>query len=183
MGRTGKWWAIQHWGVEPDIVCSAKGIASGMPLGALIARKSIMTWPPGAHGNTYGGNPISCSAALETIRLIQTGYMENAAETGRLALDILAEMKERHPSLGEVRGQGLMIGVEFVKDKGTKERAPDVRNHAVHTAFEHGLLLLGCGRNTIRITPPLCVTDKEIEEGLTIFEHAVTEAEKAAGLL
>ena len=183
MGRTGKWWAIQHWGVEPDIVCIAKGIASGMPLGAMIARKSIMTWPPGAHGNTYGGNPLSCSAALETIRLIEAGYMQNAAETGRLALDILAEMKERHPSLGDVRGEGLMIGVEFVKDKGTKERAPDVRNHTVHAAFEHGLLLLGCGRNTVRLTPPLCASRGEIEEGLEVFEHAVTLAEQAAGLL
>ncbi len=183
MGRTGKWWAIQHWGVEPDIVCIAKGIASGMPLGAMIARQSIMTWPAGAHGNTYGGNPLSCAAALETIRLIESGYMENAGEVGRYALDILEEMKARHPSLGDVRGAGLMIGVEFVKDKGTKERAPDIRNHVVHAGFEHGLLLLGCGRNTIRITPPLCVSTAEIDAGLEIFEHAVTQAEQAAGLL
>ncbi len=183
MGRTGKWWAIQHWGVEPDIVCIAKGIASGMPLGAMVACKSVMTWPPGAHGNTYGGNPLSCTAALETIRLIETGFMENAAETGRYLLDILAEMQVRHPSVGDVRGKGLMVGVEFVKDKSTKERGVEIRNHVIHSAFEHGLLLLGCGRNTIRLTPPLCVTRREVEEAMEIFEHAITDAERAAGML
>jgi 4-aminobutyrate aminotransferase len=183
MGRTGKWWAIQHWGVEPDIVCIAKGIASGMPLGAMVARKSVMTWPPGAHGNTYGGNPMSCTASLETIRLIELCFMENAADTGRYMLDILEEMQARHPSIGDVRGKGLMIGVEFVKDKGTKERGVEIRNHVIHAGFEHGLLLLGCGRNTIRLTPPLCVTHREIDEALDIFEYAITDAEKAAGML
>ncbi len=178
MGRTGKWWAIEHWGVEPDMVCSAKGIASGMPLGAMIARKSIMDWPPGAHGNTYGGNPLSCAAALETMRLLENGYMANAAEVGTYTLDALEEIAARHPSIGQVRGIGLMIGVEFVKDKATKERAPDIRNAMVHSAFEHGLLLLGCGRNTVRITPPLNVAKGEIDEGLEIFEFALTEAEK-----
>jgi 4-aminobutyrate aminotransferase len=178
MGRTGKWWGIQHWGVEPDMVCSAKGIASGMPLGAMIARKSLMDWPPGAHGNTYGGNPLSCAAALETIRLLENGYIQNSAEMGTYTLDALEEIAVRHPSIGEVRGKGLMIGVEFVKDKETKERAPDIRNAMVHSAFEHGLLLLGCGRNTVRITPPLNVSKTEIDEGLEIFENAVTEAEQ-----
>ncbi len=178
MGRTGKWWGIQHWGVEPDMVCSAKGIASGMPLGAMIARKSLMDWPPGAHGNTYGGNPLSCAAALETIRLLENGYIQNSAEMGTYTLDALEEIAVRHPSIGEVRGKGLMIGVEFVKDKETKERAPDLRNAMVHSAFEHGLLLLGCGRNTVRITPPLNVSKTEIDEGLEIFENAVTEAEQ-----
>lgn len=183
MGRTGKWWAIQHWNTEPDIVCIAKGVASGMPLGAMVARKSVMTWPAGAHGNTYGGNPISCTAALETIRLLEGGYMHNAETVGKVALEILEEMQTRHPSLGDVRGKGLMIGVEFVNDKTTKERGVDIRNQVIHTAFEHGLLLLGCGRNTIRITPPLCVTEPEIIEGLAIFDHVITEAERAAGLL
>ncbi len=178
MGRTGKWWGIQHWGVEPDMVCSAKGIASGMPLGAMIARKSLMDWPPGAHGNTYGGNPLSCAAALETIRLLENGYIQNSAEIGTYTLDALEEIAVRHPSIGEVRGKGLMIGVEFVKDKETKERAPDIRNAMVHSAFVHGLLLLGCGRNTVRITPPLNVSKTEIDEGLEIFENAVTEAEQ-----
>lgn len=183
MGRTGKWWAIQNWNTEPDIVCIAKGIASGMPLGAMVARKSVMTWPPGAHGNTYGGNPMSCTAALETIRLIGGGFMENAAEVGRYTLDILDEMAVRHPSMGEVRGKGLMIGVEFVKDKATKDRGTSIRDHVIHTAFEHGLLLLGCGRNTIRLTPPLNVAQPQVDEALEIFEHCITEAEQAHGLL
>jgi 4-aminobutyrate aminotransferase len=183
MGRTGKWWAIQQWNTEPDMVCIAKGIASGMPLGALVARKSVMDWPPGAHGNTYGGNPLSCAAALETIRLLDEGFIANAAEAGQYAQDILDEMAVRHPSMGDVRGKGLMIGVEFVKDKATKERGTPIRDHVIHAGFEHGLLLLGCGRNTIRLTPPLCVTHAQLDEGLEIFEHAVTEAERAAGML
>ncbi|MEK9162919.1 MAG: acetyl ornithine aminotransferase family protein [Chloroflexota bacterium] len=178
MGRTGKWWAVQHWNVEPDMVCAAKGIASGMPLGALIARKSMMDWPAGAHGNTYGGNPISCAASLETIRLIDESFMANAAKMGEYTLEALAEMAARHPSMGNVRGKGLMIGVEFVRNKETKERGKDIRDHTVHQAFEHGLLLLGCGRNTVRITPPLNVSKAEIDEGLEIFEEAVTEAER-----
>jgi 4-aminobutyrate aminotransferase len=178
MGRTGKWWAVEHWGVEPDMVCAAKGIASGMPLGAMIARKSVMDWPAGAHGNTYGGNPISCAASLETIRLIDERFMANAAEMGDYTLDALAEMAARHPSMGNVRGKGLMIGVEFVRNKETKERGKDIRDLTVHNAFEHGLLLLGCGRNTVRLTPPLNVSKTEIDEGLEIFEEAVTEAEK-----
>ncbi len=182
MGRTGKWWGIQHFGVEPDMVCTAKGIASGMPLGALIARKSVMTWPPGAHGNTYGGNPLACAAALETIRLLETGYIANAAEVGEYALDALQEIATRHPSLGDVRGKGLFIGVEFVKNKQTKERGPEIRDAAIHAAFEHGLLLLGCGRNTIRLTPPLNVSRAEVDEGLEIFESAVTLAEQQTGL-
>ncbi len=177
MGRTGRWWAVQHWGVEPDMVCMAKGIASGMPLGAMVARKSIMTWPAGAHGNTYGGNPISCAAALATIRLLQEGMIQNAADMGEYMLDALAEIATRHPSIGDVRGKGLMIGVEFVRDKATKERGPDLRDAMIHSAFEHGLLLLGCGRNTVRLTPPLNVSRAEVDEGLAIFEAAVTEAE------
>jgi len=179
MGRTGKMFAIQHWGVEPDIVCMAKGIASGMPLGAMVARRSLMDWPPGAHGNTYGGNPLSCAAALETIRLLEGGLIDNAAQVGQYTLDALEEIAVRHPSIGQTRGKGLMIGVEFVKDRATKERAPDIRNHMVHGAFERGLLLLGCGRNTVRIIPPLTITTGEIDEGLEIFEDALTEAEHA----
>jgi 4-aminobutyrate aminotransferase len=179
MGRTGKWWAIQHWGVEPDMVCTAKGIASGMPLGAMIARKSVMNWPAGAHGNTYGGNPLSCAAALETIRLLEGGLIANSAEMGEYALEALQEIAERHPSVGDVRGKGLMIGVEFVKNKETKERGIEIRDAMVHNAFEHGMLLLGCGRNTVRITPPLNVTKAEIDQGLEIFEQSVTLAEKA----
>jgi 4-aminobutyrate aminotransferase len=178
MGRTGKWWAIQHFGVEPDIVCVGKGIASGIPLGAIIARKSIATWPLGSHGNTYGGNPIACAAALATIDLIKNQYMQNAAEVGAYALDALSEIMARHPSVGQVRGIGLMIGVEFVQNRQTKEPVHDLRDLIVGLAFERSLLTLGCGKSTIRISPALSVSRSEMDEGLTIFEEAITLAEK-----
>jgi len=178
VGRTGKWWAIEHFGVEPDIVCSAKGIASGMPLGAMIARQSVMTWPKGAHGNTYGGNPLSCVAALATIDLIEKQYMKNAQEVGDYTLDALQEIMVRHPSIGEVRGKGLMIGIEFVSDKQTKEPSEEIRDRVVDKAFKTGLLLLGCGKSTIRIAPPLSVTKNEVDEALSILEEAITTSEK-----
>jgi len=178
MGRTGKWWAIEHFGVEPDIVTSAKGIASGMPLGACIARESVMTWPKGAHGNTYGGNPISCAASLATIDLIEQQYLANAAEVGEYALDAFEEIQARHPSLGAVRGKGLMIGLEFVENKETKKPADKIRNALEELAFERGLLLLGCGKSVIRVAPPLCITKPEMDEALNIFEDALTIAEK-----
>lgn len=184
VGRTGKWWAIQHWDVEPDIVCIAKGVASGMPLGLMAARQSVMKkWPSGAHGNTYGGNPLACVAALTTLDLIEDGMMENAAEMGEFILDALAEMQVRHPSLGDVRGRGLMIGVEFVQDKTSKEPAHDLRDDIVHLAFQNGLLLLGCGRSTIRIAPPLMIEQPLVEQGLEVFEEAVTAAEKKHKML
>lgn len=179
VGRTGKWWSIEHFGVEPDIVCTAKGIASGVPLGAMIARKSIVNWPKGSHGNTYGGNPLACAAALATLQLIEDEYMANASEVGQYALDALAEIQVRHPSIGEVRGIGLMIGVEFVKDKSTKEPADKLRDDIVDRAFESGLLTLGCGKNTIRISPPLCITKGQIDEGLEVLEQAITDAERS----
>ena len=180
MGRTGKWWAIEHFGVEPDIVTSAKGIASGMPLGACIARREIMDWEKGAHGNTYGGNPISCAAALATIELIETEYMQNAAEVGQYTLDALTEIQGRHPSIGDVRGIGLMIGVEFVKDRVSKEPAGDLTERVVDLAFERGLLMLSCGKSVIRIAPPLSISKSEVDEGLAILEEAITLAEKEA---
>src|SRR5512140_2660816 len=151
MGRTGKWWAIEHFGVEPDIMTAAKGIASGMPLGACIARREIMDWEKGTHGNTFGGNPISCAAGLATIELIENGYMQNAAEVGQYTMDILSEMQSRHPSIGDVRGKGLMIGVEFVQDRTTKEAASELTERVVNLAFERGLLMLSCGQSVIRI--------------------------------
>ncbi len=178
MGRTGKWWAIENFGVEPDLVTSAKGIASGVPLGALIARKEIMTWPKGSHGNTYGGNPIACAASLATIDLIEKHYLENAKDVGSYALDALAEIMVRHPSIGHVRGMGLMIGVEFVKNQETKEPASLLRDKIVDLAFERGLLTLGCGRSVIRFSPPLSTSKTEMDEALHIFEEAVTLAEK-----
>lgn len=180
MGRTGKWWAIEHFGVEPDIVTAAKGIASGMPLGACIARRDIMDWEKGSHGNTYGGNPISCAAALATIDLIENEYMENAATVGQYTLDALTEIQSRHPSIGDVRGIGLMIGVEFVKDRTSKEPAGDLTERVVDLAFERGLLMLSCGKSVIRIAPPLSISKSEVDEGLAIFEEAVTLAEKEA---
>ncbi len=180
MGRTGKWWAIEHFGVEPDIICVGKGIASGVPLGAMVARKSVVTWPKGSHGNTYGGNPIACSAALASIGLIEDQYMQNVTSVGEYALDALEEIKVRHHSIGDVRGIGLMIGVEFVEDKGSRIPAHSLQERVVDLAFERGLLMLGCGRSTIRISPPLSVSREEIDEGLKIFEQAITLAENEA---
>jgi 4-aminobutyrate aminotransferase len=178
MGRTGKWWAIENFGVEPDIITSAKGIASGMPLGACIARRSIMDWSRGAHGNTYGGNPLACAAALKTIELLEREYLQNAAEVGQYTIDALHEIAARHPSIGEVRGLGLMIGVEFVKEHASKEPDEELRNRVVHNAFERGLLLLGCAKSVIRIAPALSISKAQIDEGLLVFEEALTLAEK-----
>lgn len=177
MGRSGKWWAIEHFGVEPDVITTAKGIASGMPLGACIARKSVMDWPRGAHGNTYGGNPLACAAALKTIELIEREYMQNAITVGQYAQDALQEIMARHPSIGDVRGLGLMIGVEFVKDRQSKLPADELRDKIIDNAFERGLLLLGCGSSVIRIAPPLSITKSEIDEGLLILEESITLAE------
>lgn len=177
MGRTGEWWAIEHWGVEPDIVCTAKGIASGVPLGGIIARKSVNTWPVGAHGNTYGGNPLAAAAALATIDVLEHGGMQNAAEQGAFMMDAFRAMADRHPSIGDVRGKGLMIGVELVSDKSLRTPAVALRNRMVQIAFEHGLLLMGCGANTMRVIPPLTIERGLVEEGLAIFEHALTLAE------
>ncbi len=178
MGRTGKWWAIDHFGIEPDIITSAKGIASGMPLGACIARKSVMNWEIGTHGNTYGGNPVSCVAALATIDLVEKQFMQNAKEVGEYAMEALEEIKSRHPSIGDVRGKGLMIGVELVKDRETKEPAKQLIDRLVDLAYERGLLTLSCGQSVIRIAPPLAITKTEMDEGLRLFEDALTAAEK-----
>jgi 4-aminobutyrate aminotransferase len=178
VGRTGKWWSIQNFGVEPDIITIAKGIASGVPMGAMVARKSLVTWPKGSHGNTFGGNPLACAAALVTLDLIQNGFMQNASKVGNYILGRLQEIQADHPSIGCVRGIGLMIGVEFVKDPLTKEPAVDLRNHIEELAFERGLLTLGCGRSTIRISPALNITQAEAEEGLEIFEEAISLAEE-----
>jgi 4-aminobutyrate aminotransferase len=177
MGRTGRWWAMEHWGVEPDIVCTAKGIASGVPLGGFVGRESVMTMPTGAHGNTYGGNPLACVAALATIEVLENGGLRNAEVQGEYLMDELNKMAERHPSMGDVRGIGLMVGVEFVKDKSSKEMAPELRNRVEEIAFEHGLLLMGCGTNSMRVIPPLIVTRGEIEEALQIMEFSITKAE------
>jgi 4-aminobutyrate aminotransferase len=176
MGRTGQWWAIENFDTEPDMVCVAKGIASGVPLGALIARRHLMTWPKGAHGNTYGGNPIACAAALATIDLIETELMENASRVGAYAIECLHEIAERHAIVGQPRGLGLMIGIDIIS--GKDPRADEkLREDVVNLAFERGLLLLGCGKNTIRFSPPLCVSHETITEGMQIFEEAIIQAE------
>jgi 4-aminobutyrate aminotransferase len=177
MGRTGKWWAIENWNVEPDIVCAAKGIASGMPLGATIARESVMNWPKGAHGNTYGGNPLACSAGLATIELIENGMMENAREIGAYTMDALCEIQARHPSIGDVRGKGLMIGVDFVLDRETKQPAKKLRDRIIQNAFQRGLLMLGCGDSVIRIAPALNISKDLMDEALITFEDAIHAAE------
>ncbi len=178
VGRTGKWWAIENFGVEPDIICVAKGIASGMPLGAMVARKHLVTWPRGAHGNTYGGNPIACAAGVATLELIENEYLENAQIVGAYALDALHELMASHPSIGQVRGIGLMLGIDFVKNRETKEYADHLRDTVVDLAFERGLLTLGCGRSVIRVSPPLCITRQEVDDGLMILDEAIGLAEK-----
>ncbi|HVO68682.1 MAG TPA: aminotransferase class III-fold pyridoxal phosphate-dependent enzyme, partial [Aggregatilineaceae bacterium] len=180
MGRTGQWWAVNHWNVQPDIVCTAKGVASGMPLGAIIARKEIMkTWAPGAHASTFGGNPVSCAAGIATFDLLKNGLIDNAARMGEYMQGRLHEIETRHPSIGQVRGKGLMIGVEFVCDRQTHERSPEIRNAVVDNCFEEDLLVLGCGLNTIRLIPALNVDVPLIDQALLIFEHAIARAEEA----
>lgn len=177
VGRTGKWWGIQHFGVEPDIITCAKGIASGMPLGALIARKSLMTWEPGSHGSTFGGNPVSCAAALATLRLIENGLMQNAAEMGESLLSALRKMQGSHPVIGDVRGKGLMIGLEIVENRESRVPAHDVRDAIVNKAFENGLLLLGAGESVLRLMPPLMIDPATAEEALDILENTLTAVE------
>jgi 4-aminobutyrate aminotransferase len=175
MGRTGKMFAIEHWGVEPDIVCLAKGIASGMPLGAIIARHEIMSWPPGSHASTFGGNPVSCAAALETIRLLEEGLIENAAVTGEYLLGRLRELATRHALIGDVRGLGLMVGVELVRDRATLEPAVTERDALVQKCFHKGLLLLGCGASTVRFCPPLVISRSDVDSAVGILDQALSE--------
>ncbi len=181
VGRTGKWWAIEHWDVEPDIVAAAKGIASGIPMGAIIARKSVMTWPTGAHGNTYGGNPVAAAASLATLALVEQEYMRNAAEVGAYALEVLQAFQARHPSIGIVRGKGLMLGIEFVRNRETKEYFPELRSRVERYAFRLGLLTMGCGKSALRLAPPLSITREEMDQGLEILDQAITLAEKELG--
>jgi len=174
IGRTGKWWAIEHWDVEPDIVCFAKGIASGVPMGGIVARESVMDWPEGAHSNTYGGNPLACSAALATLSLVEEELMVNAQSMGEYAMDALEEMQSRHQTIGEVRGKGLMIGVEFVDGGGTKQPAHEFRERVIEEAYARGLLLLGCGESTVRLAPALSIKEGLLDEGLRIMEESIS---------
>ena len=183
MGRTGKWWAIEHYGVEPDILLTAKGIASGMPLGAMVTRKELMDWPKGSHGNTFGGNPVSCSAALATIQLIEEQYLENTRVVGAYCKEALEELQAKHASIGDVRGKGFMLGVEFVQDRESKHPAESLRDDVVYKAFERGLLLLGCGKSVIRVTPPLSTTKSEVDEAMLILDEAISLAERDHALV
>jgi 4-aminobutyrate aminotransferase len=176
-GRTGKWWAIEHSGVEPDIVCMAKGIASGMPLGICMSRAEIMDWVPGSHASTFGGNPISIAAALATVDVLEREGIDNAANVGEFILDRLHGWKHTHALVGDVRGRGLMIGIELVLDKATRAPATALRNQVEKLAFEKGLMILGCGETSLRLCPPLVVSREEAAVALDILEEALTEVE------
>jgi 4-aminobutyrate aminotransferase len=173
MGRTGKWFAIEHAGVHPDMVATAKGIASGLPLGVVVARSELMSWPPGAHASTFGGNPVACAAALETIRLIRERLMQNAAEVGAHLSAAVKRLMDKHPLIGDVRGRGLMIGVELVRDRRTKERATSERDRVVRECFTRGLLVLGAGQNAIRLSPPLVLTRDQADIAARILDEAL----------
>jgi len=179
MGRSGKMFAIEYSGVEPDIMAIAKGIASGMPLGVAVARSGLMAWPPGAHASTFGGNPVSCAAALATIKLLKERLVANAAEVGGHLMSALKALMDKHPLIGDVRGRALMIGVELVRDRRTKERAADERDAVVQAAFARGLLLLGAGKNAIRFSPPLVLTREQADTATRIFDEALTEVERS----
>lgn len=173
MGRTGKMFAMSHFGVAPDIMALAKGIASGMPLGAMVARAGIMDWEAGSHASTFGGNPVSCAAAMATISLLEEGLVENAALQGSRLISGLQQLQQTHEGIGDVRGKGLMVAVEMVKDRRTKAPDPQTRDAIIQNAFHKGLLLLGCGHNSIRFCPALTVSAEEIDLCLTIFEEAL----------
>jgi 4-aminobutyrate aminotransferase len=179
MARTGKWWACQHAGIEPDIVCTAKGIASGMPLSAMIARASVMNWKPGAHASTFGGNPVCIASSLATIRLLEQKYMANAARMGEYIMRKTADWKERHKTVGDIRGRGLMIGIEFVRDQKTKEKAPELRNQIVESCFYKGLLVLGSGDTTLRLCPPLLIDEEQADFALKTLDDVITGLERS----
>jgi 4-aminobutyrate aminotransferase len=187
MGRTGKLFAVEHWGIEPDIICLAKGIASGMPLGAIIAKDEVMDWPSGSHASTFGGNPVSCRAALVTIDLLEHGYTANAAQRGEQLRQGLLQLQRHHAEVGEVRGLGLMTAVDIVKERerpGTSAvHDPARRDALVQSAFRQGLLLLGCGESAIRFCPPLCISAEQVEAAVSILGKVLAERkpEKAAG--
>jgi 4-aminobutyrate aminotransferase len=180
MGRTGKMFAVEHWDVVPDIVCTAKALASGLPLSAIIAREQVMSWPPGSHGSTFGGNPVCCAAALATLDVIEDeGLMENAARVGSRLLGNLQALARESRLIGDVRGLGLMIGVEMVRDKDTKEMAKSETEQVVQACFRRGLLLLACGPNGVRFSPPLVITEAQADRAFEIFVEALAEVEKA----
>jgi 4-aminobutyrate aminotransferase len=179
MGRTGKMFAVEHWDVEPDILCLAKGIASGMPLGAIIARDRVMDWPPGSHASTFGGNPVSCRAALATIDLLQREYLANTAARGEQLRQGLRLLQNQFPEIGDVRGLGLMTAMDIVKSQDTAVPDPTLRDDIVQAAFQRGLLLLGCGECAIRFCPPLCITASQVETAVDILVDVLADRRPA----
>ncbi len=179
MGRTGKWWASDHAGIEPDIITVAKGIASGMPLGAMIAKASVMNWKPGAHASTFGGNPVCIAAAQATMELIESKYMENARKMGEFIFAKIGGWRERHKIVGDIRGKGLMVGIEIVRDQKTKEKAQDLRNRIVDAAFHKGLLILGAGENSVRLSPPLLIDEEQGEFAIRTLDECISEVERS----
>jgi 4-aminobutyrate aminotransferase len=175
MGRTGKMFASEHFKVAGDIVNMAKGIASGLPLGVTCARAEVMSWPPGAHASTFGGNPVSCAAANATIKLLKDGLVANAAAVGKHMTDGIRALQEKHAIIGDVRGLGLMIGVELVRDRKTKERATDERNALVQAMFRRGVLVLGAGKNALRLAPPLVLSKDQASSVLEVLDVALGE--------
>jgi 4-aminobutyrate aminotransferase len=173
MGRTGKMWAAEHFNAAPDILAVAKGIASGMPLSAAIARAEVMNWPPGAHASTFGGNPVACAAGLVTVELLEKELIANAARVGGYMMDRLRDWPARFPIVGDVRGLGLMIGIELVRDQKTRERAGAARNRVLELAFERGLLVLGAGENSIRLCPPLVITRDQAAFAVDVLEECL----------
>ena len=171
MGRTGRMWAAEHFDAAPDIFTVAKGIASGMPLSATVARAAVMNWPPGAHASTFGGNPVSIAASLATIELLEQGLIENAARMGAYMMERMSGWPARFPVVGDVRGRGLMLGVELVRDQQTRERAPAERDRVVDLAFARGLLILGAGENTLRLSPPLTINREQADFAMDTLEH------------
>ena len=181
VARTGKWWAVEHTGVEPDIICMAKGIASGMPLGVTMSRAEVMDWVPGSHASTFGGNPVAIAAALATLDVIEReNLLENSAKVGSHVLSRMADWPSRHELVGDVRGRGLMIGVDIVKDKATKEYGAAERDRIVEMAFERGILFLGCGPSSIRLCPPLIVTKEEADVAVDVLEECIAAVSKGS---
>ncbi len=178
MGRTGRMFASEHFGLKADIVNIAKGIASGLPLGVTCARSAVMNWPPGAHASTFGGNPVACAAALATIRLLRDQYVRNAATVGEHLMSGLRDLQQKHPLIGDVRGKGLMIGVELVRDRTTKARAIEERNAVVQAMFRRGVLILGAGKNAIRFAPPLLLTKDQADAILRVFDESLAEVSR-----
>ena len=178
MGRTGKMFASEHFDVVPDVIALAKGIASGMPLSAVVAKAELMTSPLGAHASTFGGNPVAIAASLATIELLERELIENAATVGAHLLSRLSDLPQRFPNVGDVRGLGLMIGIELVHYQKTKERAPQLRDQIVQMCFERGLLLLGAGPNTIRLCPPLVITKDQADFAAETIENCLKAIER-----